>query len=167
MESGAGQSMESSVITFSMAARWSMPATPIFTSSMSAPASTCARASFFTETKLPAWISSRIFFRPVGLMRSPIMTGAYPGPAKTVRVREVKAVKGATVRFGASAGSASMARRMARMCAGVVPQQPPVKETPASAKREMYAAMSSGPRGKWVSFPSRTGMPAFGWMMIG
>ena len=126
MESGVGQSMESSVTARSMAARWSMPGTPILTSSMSAPASAWARASFLTETKLPAWISSRIFFRPVGLMRSPIMTGANPGPAKTVRVREVKAVKERTACRGESSGSLSAASRMARICSGVVPQQPPV-----------------------------------------
>ena len=47
---------------------------PAFTSSMCAPAASCARASASTRLKSPAAISAARILRPVGLMRSPIMT---------------------------------------------------------------------------------------------
>ena len=53
MEKGTGQSMESWDMAVSMAAAWSTPGTPIFTSRMSAPAATSASPSFLMETKLP------------------------------------------------------------------------------------------------------------------
>ena len=62
---------------------------PAFTSNMCAPASTWARASLRTRSKLPAAISAARILRPVGLMRSPMMTNGCAGPIRTVLVGEV------------------------------------------------------------------------------
>ncbi len=65
---------------------------PAFTSSICAPASTWARASTITVEKSPAFISSASFFRPVGLMRSPMITNGRPLPITTSRVAELTTV---------------------------------------------------------------------------
>ena len=60
--------------------------TPAFTSSICAPAATCAIASARTRSKLPSAISFASSLRPVGLIRSPIITNGRPGPMITVCV---------------------------------------------------------------------------------
>ncbi len=62
---------------------------PAFTSSMCAPAAICASASDSTRLKLPAAISAARILRPVGLMRSPIMTKGRSRPSTTSRVAEL------------------------------------------------------------------------------
>src|SRR6266550_4647973 len=52
----------------------SMPGTPALTSSIWAPASTWAIASALTRSITPAVISAARTFRPVGLIRSPMIT---------------------------------------------------------------------------------------------
>src|SRR5579862_4889657 len=62
---------------------------PALTSSIWAPAATCARVSASTRLKLPAAISAARILRPVGLMRSPIMTNGRSRPSTTSRVCEL------------------------------------------------------------------------------
>ncbi len=62
---------------------------PALTSSMWAPAATWARASASTRLKSPSFISSASSLRPVGLMRSPIMTNGRSKPITTSRVAEL------------------------------------------------------------------------------
>ncbi len=62
---------------------------PAFTSSMWAPAASCAMTSASTRLKLPAAISAARILRPVGLMRSPIMTKGRLKPMTTSRVAEL------------------------------------------------------------------------------
>ena len=61
---------------------------PALTSSMCAPAATCASASASTVLKSPAFISSASCLRPVGLIRSPIITNGRSKPMTTSRVAE-------------------------------------------------------------------------------
>ena len=65
---------------------------PALTSSMWAPAATWARASASTRLKSPAFISSASSLRPVGLMRSPIMTNGRSKPITTSRLAELTTV---------------------------------------------------------------------------
>jgi hypothetical protein len=62
---------------------------PALTSSIWAPASTCARASASTRLKSPADISAARILRPVGLMRSPMMTNGRSNPMTTSLVAEL------------------------------------------------------------------------------
>ena len=55
---------------------------------MWAPASTWAIVSRSTRLKSPAFISSARAFRPVGLMRSPMMTNGRSSPMTTSRVAD-------------------------------------------------------------------------------
>ncbi len=65
---------------------------PALTSSMWAPASTWASTSRSTRLKSPAFISSARSFRPVGLMRSPMITNGRSKPMTTSRVAEQRTV---------------------------------------------------------------------------
>ncbi len=65
---------------------------PALTSSMWAPAATCASTSRSTRLKSPAFISSARALRPVGLMRSPMMTNGRSKPSTTSRVAELRTV---------------------------------------------------------------------------
>ena len=53
------------------------------------------------------------------------------------------------------------------MCAGVVPQQPPTIDAPASTSFAAYDANSSGPTVNTVLPSTIFGMPAFAFTMIG
>ena len=65
---------------------------PALTSSMWAPASTWASTSRSTRLKSPAFISSASSLRPVGLIRSPMMTNGRSKPMTTSRVAELMMV---------------------------------------------------------------------------
>ena len=65
---------------------------PALTSSMWAPASTWASVSFSTVEKSPAAISAASFFRPVGLIRSPMMQNGRSKPMTAVLVAELTTV---------------------------------------------------------------------------
>src|SRR3569833_1900548 len=62
---------------------------PALTSSIWAPAAICALASDSTREKSPAAISAARILRPVGLMRSPIITKGRSKPMMTSRVAEL------------------------------------------------------------------------------
>jgi hypothetical protein len=66
----------------------SAPGIPAFTSSMVAPASTCARASLLTRVKSKRRSSSASFLRFVGLIRSPMTTNGLSGLMTTVLVAD-------------------------------------------------------------------------------
>ena len=161
MDKGTSTSIVNSSIARFIVSPGSTPVTPMLTSNTSAPASTWAKASFFTIKKLPLRISSANTLRPVGLIRSPMMIGFSCKPTFTTLVRLVKAVNGSTC--GRSAGvCARAALAIDSMCFGVLPQQAPKYVAPASRKRGAYSPISSGPNGKIVSFPTSCGIPAFG-----
>ena len=61
---------------------------PALTSSMSAPVSTCATASWVTVDSSPARRSSANFLRPVGLIRSPMMQNGRSRAIVTVLDRD-------------------------------------------------------------------------------
>ena len=61
---------------------------PALISSMCAPASICAMASDSTRLKSPFFISSASSFRPVGLMRSPIIVKGFSKPIMWSRVAD-------------------------------------------------------------------------------
>ena len=109
-------------------------------------------------SKSPARIASFSRGLPVGLIRSPISSGRAPNSA--VFVYEETTVRAGTLRAGT--GLPRSASAMRRMCAGVVPQQPPSSATPSPAKRSAQPQNSSGPTGYVVSPFTATGRPAFG-----
>src|SRR5690606_23467396 len=92
MERGTSTSVWTSSTVAASSAASSASGIPALTSSMSAPASTCATASASTREKSPRVISSARRFRPVGLMRSPITTKGRSKPITTSRVREASTV---------------------------------------------------------------------------
>ncbi len=59
-------------------------------------------------------------------------------------------------------GMLSSARRMAAMCCGVVPQQPPTRLAPASQKARAYSPKYSGLAGYMMRPPTCSGQPALG-----
>ena len=92
---------------------------PAFTSSMCAPAASCASVSDSTRLKLPAAISAARILRPVGLMRSPIMTNGRSKPMTTSRVAELITVSVMTLSclnsfVGRAPGARARGRRARR-----------------------------------------------------
>src|SRR6478735_3438500 len=75
---------------------------PALTSSMWAPASTWAIVSRSTRLKSPAFISSASILRPVGLMRSPMITNGRSNPMTTSRVAELTTVSVTELSFALS-----------------------------------------------------------------
>src|ERR1700712_613013 len=65
---------------------------PALTSSMSQPMAICASASSMTRSRLPSRSSSAKAFRPVGLMRSPMMQNGLSIAIVTVLDRDVRTV---------------------------------------------------------------------------
>ena len=106
MDSGRSVSDCTSWIVWARMAGSSASGMPALTSSMWAPASTWAMTSRSTRLKSPAFISSARALRPVGLMRSPMMTNGRSKPSTTSRVAEVR-----TVSVTASMSSAVMSAR--------------------------------------------------------
>ena len=134
---------------FFIASAWSIPATPIFTSRICAPACSCSIASRFTEMNEPFFISAANFLRPVGFMRSPIKRVGKSLPMNTVleRLAKAKSLLG-SLRTGSS--TPFKASLIALICAGVVPQQPPIKVAPAFTNSGAHLPKSSGVIGKTV-----------------
>ena len=138
----------------------SKPASKL-TSIMPAPASTCCLAILSADLKSPASISSRNFLEPATLLRSPMLTNELAPPTR---------FKGSNPAKRSAAGGCGLVRggyfatrwRIAAMCAGVVPQQPPTMFTkPSRAKLSKIRAVSSGPSGKPVG-DNGFGRPALG-----
>ena len=130
----------------------------MFTSMTLAPASTCSRATATACSYWPARISRENFFEPVTFVRSPIIRKLLSG-------RSVSGSKPLSRVSGSGRGrtrgrALATAPAIARMCAGVVPQQPPTRfSQPLWAKSPRAAAMLSGVSSKP---PKALGKPAFG-----
>src|SRR6476661_3944826 len=75
-----------------MSATSSASGSPTFTSSMSAPPSTCSAASMSSCERSPDWSWAWNAFRPVGLMRSPMTQNGRPAPIVTVLDRDWRTV---------------------------------------------------------------------------
>src|SRR5882672_8636140 len=65
---------------------------PALTSSMCAPAAACAIASARTRSMRPSFISAARTLRPVGLMRSPMITNGRSIDTTTSRLRDLRTV---------------------------------------------------------------------------
>ena len=100
-------------------------------------------------------------------MRSPITLIGYPAPKWTVWERLVRQCASRSEDGTAVAVNFSSTLPAAAICAGVVPQQPPMEVTPAATILGTQLANSSGPSGKTVFSPCSTGIPAFGRSVTG
>ena len=131
----------------------------MFTSIRFAPFSTWSRATSTAAWKSPDSIRRANRFEPVMFVRSPTITNPVSGvmrkgssPANDVNVPAAGGVRG-----GRPLRPASW---IARMCAGVVPQQPPTMFTrPAAANSPRSEDVISGVSSKP---PNAFGRPAFG-----
>ena len=88
----------------------------------------------------PSCSAWRRRFFPVGLIRSPMMTGSFP--SSTIRDREAITVPEAgVIRGGTMFPTIS---RSVRMYSGVVPQQPPMMRSPFGTSAAICSENSSG-----------------------
>jgi len=104
----------------------SMPSSKL-TSIIWAPFSTCCAAMRTPSSKLPSMISLRKRAEPVTLVRSPTLTKLVKGviaSGSSPLKRDTSSIAGM-----ARGCRCSTAWAMARMCSGVVPQQPPTMLT--------------------------------------
>src|SRR4051812_18712880 len=88
MQSGISVSPCTSGMACPMSATSSASGSPTFTSSMSAPPSTCCATSTSSCERSPAWSCAWNAFRPVGLIRSPMTQNGCSGPMTTVLDRD-------------------------------------------------------------------------------
>ncbi len=117
-------------MAFSIIVSSSMPPMPILISRISAPQASCSSARSDTISMDPARSCSCSFFLPVGLIRSPTIIKLSSRPKDTVcRSLVRKRFPGFCLDITGMSPTASF---NARICAGVVPQQPPTTEAPAS-----------------------------------
>ncbi|OPZ24581.1 MAG: hypothetical protein BWZ01_02827 [Deltaproteobacteria bacterium ADurb.BinA179] len=165
MQSGASDVADRVLTTSLKVSASSMPGMPTFTSSREAPLIVCSCANFLTRAVRPESSSSWRSFFPVGLMRSPIMTS---GPSLSSRIvfrAELRA--DGTLPVSCTGVMCAALSFSARICSGVVPQQPPRKTAPDAANSPANPENSSGAMGN-TAFPSRnTGSPAFGFATRG
>ena len=139
----------------------------ILTSSMLAPPWTCCRATANAPSKSSLKINFENFGEPVMLVRSPITAKPNSGVMFSGSSPESCNVGGTSVSRDRSCGSdrglqSRTAVAIARMCSGVVPQQPPTRlSQPFSVQRFSFGVSVSGVSGKPVS-ESGSGRPAFG-----
>ena len=126
-----------------MAATPSVMPSSMLTSMIWAPFSTCSRAMSSAAVKSPFLMRRRNRAEPVMLARSPMFTNR---ASSSITSGSRPARASAFLAAGGVRGAALEARSAkARMCSGVVPQQPPTMFTkPRSMKSPMVAAMSSG-----------------------
>src|SRR6476661_1645649 len=88
MQSGMSVRLWTSGIACAISSISSASGSPTFTSSMSAPPSTCCATSMSSCERSPAWSWAWNALRPVGLMRSPITQNGCSGPMTTVLDRD-------------------------------------------------------------------------------
>src|SRR5450759_215752 len=92
MQIGTSVTSTTALIAATSSAASSSCGMPALMSSMWAPAATCAMASARTRSIRPSFISAASTFRPVGLMRSPMITNGLSIETTTSRPREVRIV---------------------------------------------------------------------------
>ena len=115
----------------------------MLTSITCAPFSTWSRAIASAAEKSPAVISLRNLAEPVTLVRSPTLTNGIS--AVSVNGSSPERRSSGAMSGILRGGLSFTASAMARMCAGVVPQQPPTILTrPALANSPSSSAMNSG-----------------------
>ena len=136
---------------------------PTLTSRICAPLSSCAMPSPRMYSMLFSRSAALNLLLPVGLMRSPMMTGF--GPISTVCENDETTVL--CLGTGAANGFLRHTSIILLMCAGVVPQQPPSACTPMPAISPMRVANSSASISNTVVPFSLRGRPAFGLTTIG
>ena len=132
-----------------------------------APFSICWRTTVSASANFPSTMSLRNRGEPVTLARSPTMMSEParpPGGGASLLNDSSPLRRNAGVITGTGRGLCRrVARAMARICSGVVPQHPPRMFTmPARANSRNAIAVSSGPSGKPVG-ASGSGNPALGW----
>src|SRR5690242_8275443 len=88
MQTGASLTSTTALIAATRSAGSSIAGMPALTSSMCAPARAWATASARTRSITPSFISAASTLRPVGLMRSPMITKGRSMEMTTSRVRE-------------------------------------------------------------------------------
>src|SRR5207302_1468049 len=92
MHTGASVTSHTALIAATSNAGSSAIGMPALMSSMCAPAATCAMASVRTRSMRPSFISAASTLRPVGLMRSPMITKGRSPEMTTSRPREERRV---------------------------------------------------------------------------
>ena len=92
MHTGASVTSHTALIAATSNAGSSAIGMPALMSSMCAPAATCAMASARTRSMRPSFISAASTLRPVGLMRSPMITKGRSMETTTSREREERTV---------------------------------------------------------------------------
>src|SRR5580704_10558251 len=92
MTSGRSVSFWISVTALVMRAASSASGVPILTSSSMAPPSACSWTSISTRDRSPLRSCSWKIFRPVGLIRSPMIANGWSSPMRTVLVAEDRMV---------------------------------------------------------------------------
>jgi hypothetical protein len=135
----------------------SMPSSMLM-SMICAPASTWRRATASASSYWPLRIRRANIFEPVTLVRSPMLTNKSPAPrlnGSSPEMRSFFSISGI-----ARGGYTCTASRIALMCAGVVPQQPPMTlSMPAAAHGPICTAIASGDSSY---SPKALGRPALG-----
>ena len=131
----------------------------MFTSRRLAPPRTCSSATSTASWNSSPSISRRNFAEPVTFVRSPTTTKPVSGRMTNVSSPEKRGSRdGSGTRRGRRP---STARAIARVCSGIVPQQPPTMLTmPSSANERRKRLVSSGSSS---CSPSAFGRPALGW----
>jgi hypothetical protein len=147
----------------SMSAVSSRPAAATDRSTRCAPSSFWARAIRTMPSKSRASRRSRNFLEPLALVRSPQMSGL----GRTSRSCDWNSDETLARRLppgcGFLGGTPSSALARARMCSGVVPQQPPAMFRPGPvARRLIWLAKSSGDRSYSARPEASRGSPALG-----
>ena len=92
MTSGRSVSSWISVTARVIRAASSASGVPMFTSSSMAPPATCSLTSISTRDRSPLRSCSWKIFRPVGLIRSPMIANGWSSPIRTVLVAEDRMV---------------------------------------------------------------------------
>ena len=92
MTSGRSVSSWISVTACLISAASSASGAPMFTSSSMAPPATCSLTSISTRDRSPLRSCSWKIFRPVGLIRSPMIANGWSSPIRTVLVAEDRMV---------------------------------------------------------------------------
>src|SRR6202035_3963929 len=92
MQIGRSLTSLTALIAATRSAASSSAGMPALTSSMCAPAAACAMASERTRSIRPSFISAARTLRPVGLMRSPMITKGRSPETTTSRPRELSRV---------------------------------------------------------------------------
>ena len=136
------------------------------TSSVWAPPSTWLRAIGTSSSSRSSSASCFTLREPCVLSRSPIIIGAGSWRSATA-VIPLETIQAPRPGRGAGARDPTAAAR-ARVCSGVVPQQPPTMFTPCSTTNSRrISAIGSACIGYTARPPSLIGRPAFGMQWIG